>query len=399
MRFPSRNWPAVVLTALLAAAGAAAKSHAPTQKTDLDAFGASFLEENHLAGLSVCLIKNNAVVWQRAFGWANIEEKIPAAPDTLFMLASVSKTVTGAALLHLLDQGRFKLDDDISTGLPFKIRNPHFPDVPITFRMLLNHSSSLLDDHKRIDALYVSGDSVEPPLEELVKRFFVPGGMYYEAKNFSPAKPGGRWAYSNMNYVLISYLVEHWAGMSFPAYCRANIFKPLKMKETSWFLAGIDPRRLAFNYLKDSANSKILKRVEHYGWPGYADGCLRTSVSEFANFLRMLLNRGEFEGTRVLRPETVAAAFSPQGLEIGPEGKALAPALTLLDMGLTWHIYEISGRRCLVHTGGGTGGISAFTAIDPSSKSGFVAAITGPASLKFLTLITVLVEHMQDGVR
>jgi len=399
MRIPSRNWSAVVLTALLAAAGAAAKSHAPTQKTDLDAFGASFLEENHLAGLSICLLKNNAVVWRRAFGWANIEEKIPATPDTLFMLASVSKTVTGAALLHLLDQGRFKLDDDISTGLPFKIRNPHFPDVPITFRMLLNHSSSLLDNHKRIDALYVSGDSVEPPLEELVKRFFVPGGQYYEAKNFAPAKPGRRWAYGNMNYVLISYLVEHWAGTSFPAYCRENIFKPLKMKETSWLLAGIDPRRLAFNYVKDSADSKVLKRVEHYGWPGYADGCLRTSVSEFANFLRMLLNGGEFEGARVLHPETVAAAFSPQGLEIGPAGKALAPALTLLDMGLTWHIYEISGRRYLVHTGGGTGGISAFTVIDPSSKSGFVAAITGPASLKFLTLITVLVEHMRDGVR
>jgi CubicO group peptidase (beta-lactamase class C family) len=396
MSVPYKKCLIFLILALILSKAALPKAQTFNRKTDLDAFIASFIEENNLAGLSACLIKNNVVVWQRGFGWANIEDKIAVTPDTLFMLASVSKTVTGAALLCVFDQGKFKLDDDIGGYIPFRVRNPNFPDIPITFRMLLNHSSSLIDNSTAIDSLYKSGDSSDPSLEDLVKSFFVPGGKYYDLKNFDRNPPSEKWVYGNMNYVLISYLVERLSGKSFSAYCQENIFKPLKMEESSWFLSGLNPAHIAFNYLNDDRTPGAKRRIAHYGWPGYADGCLRTSVPQYANFVRMLMNHGNFEGKQVLRPETISAIFTRQNLRIGPEGKALAPTMMLLDMGLTWHVYEMNSRVYFGHTGGGTGGVSAFTVIDPSSRSGFIAMVTGPASLKFLSLISKLAAKIQE---
>jgi CubicO group peptidase (beta-lactamase class C family) len=104
-----------------------------------------------LASLSVLAIRDGRVVYERAFGRRVIDTTgagadAPATPRTLFRVASISKLVTTLGVMRLVEDGRLSLDEDIGRSLGFPLRNPHFPAIPITMRMLLTHTSSLRDD-------------------------------------------------------------------------------------------------------------------------------------------------------------------------------------------------------------------------------------------------------------
>ena len=93
--------------------------------------------------LSACIIKDDQIIWSKGYGYYNLPEQKSATVDTNYLLASITKTIVGTALMQLYEQGLFSLDDDVNTFLPFDLQNPNFPDDPITFRMLLSHTSSL----------------------------------------------------------------------------------------------------------------------------------------------------------------------------------------------------------------------------------------------------------------
>ncbi len=117
----------------------------------------------HKPSVSSCIIINDSVVWSKAYGIYDIENNKPATPDTLYLMASISKTVTATALMQLYDQGLFDLDDDVNNFLPFSLRNPNFPDIPITFRMILSHRSSLASDNSdRLCSSIIPGDQDIP---------------------------------------------------------------------------------------------------------------------------------------------------------------------------------------------------------------------------------------------
>lgn len=373
MRFNNRPFIFAVL-ALFLTFSALIKSQS-INKAELDTVFSS-LANKEVAGISACIIKNNKVAWQGSFGMANVEEKVPVTSNTLFMLASVSKTITGTALMHLYDKGKFKLDDDINKYITFKVRNPAFPDFPITFRMLLNHSTSFDDNRHYIDSLYVYGDSMEPKLVELVRRFYDKNGKYYNVKNYTNNKPGEKYHYSNLNYVFIAYLVEKISGKPFPLYCKENLFDPMEMKETGWFLKGLDTTHIAYNYVFDNRTETKKRRIKHYGWPGYADGCLRTSLPQYTNLILMLLNKGNFNGKQILSPQTVSSIFSLQNIDLSGAPNGM---VKVSGMGLTWHYLSVFTSSYYYHTGGGTG-ITTFAFIDPVTKSGAVALITGSLS-------------------
>ncbi|MBA4317630.1 MAG: hypothetical protein C0412_04440 [Flavobacterium sp.] len=179
--------------------------------------------------------------------------------------------------------------------------------------------------------------------------------------------------YSNLNYVFIAYLVEKISGKSFPAFCRENIFNPLEMKETCWFLKRLDTTQVAFNYVTDNRMETKRRRIKHYGWPGYPDGCLRTNVLQYSNLILMLMNNGSFNGKLILSPKTVSEIFTEQNIDVSgaPNG-----FVTVSGMGLTWHKLSMLTTSYYYHTGGGTG-ITTFAFIDPVTKSGAVALITG----------------------
>lgn len=353
------------------------------------------MDNDKLAGMSCGIIKNNKIVWQFAYGWSDIENKIPMTSNSIFMLASVSKTITGTTLMLLYDKGKLKLDDNINKYIPFKIRNPEYPDDSITIRMLLTHTSSFNDNFKYITPLYQERDVTSPPLGELVKDFFSIDGKYYESSNFTKDKPGESFNYSNMNFVVVAYLVELISQEPFNDYCKKNLLKPLDMKRSAWYYSELDEQELAVQYELDSTQSNGIKRIAHYSWPGLADGCFHASVPQYANFLRMVLNNGIYKGKTIIGVNTVSEIFKPQKVKGITSEKTDLPTP---DWGLIWGICELSGQKFYYHTGGGTG-IKTAVLINPANKSGLIWFITGEAKTMetYTSIFFLLLNKLQEN--
>ena len=130
------------------------------QKPAIDSFINNEIQKLHIAGFAAVAIDSNKIVWQSYYGYQNVEKKIPVTERTLFMIASTSKTVTAAALMQLYSMGKFHLDDDINKYLDFKVVNPNYPKIPITFRQLLRHRSSIADKRCSNCLLLISKASI-----------------------------------------------------------------------------------------------------------------------------------------------------------------------------------------------------------------------------------------------
>ena len=365
----------VIFSFILLLTQQSVKSQTLEKDQALESSIAKIMDNDKLAGMSCGIMKNNKMVWQWAYGWADIENKIPMTSNSIFMLASVSKTITGTTLMLLYDEGKFKLDDDINKYIPFEIRNPEYPDDPITIRMLLTHTSSFNDNFKYISPLYGEGDVTSPPLEELVKDFFTINGKYYESSNFTGNKPGESFNYSNMNFVVISYLVERISHMPFSKFCKKHLLKPLDMKESGWHYSELDEKKLAVQYELDSTQSNGMKRLTPFSWSGLADGGFHASMPQYANFIRMILDNGIYEGKTILKENTVSEIFTPQKVQgITPEKTDLPTP----DWSLIWGIGELSEHRFYYHTGGGSG-IKTAVLINPDDNSALIWFVTGEA--------------------
>ena len=349
-----RVWGALALSLgcfVLALSGGAASAALPSCKTDLE----SELEELELPGLAAAIVKDGRIVCASASGFANIAEDRPVTPETLFLVASISKTVTATALMQLYEHGKFQLDDDINDYLSFQVRNPWAPEVPITFRQLLTHTSSIRDSSLFNDFLTKGMDS-PITLAELLQGYLTPDGAYYnEDDNFQSDGPGESYEYTNMNFVLIGYLVEVMSGVPFDKYCRDNIFAPLGMEKTTWRLAEVDKTLLAMPYRKSFFR---FVRYGQYGQANYPDGMLRTSVVELARFLIAYMQGGSFEETQILVPETVREMLSSQ---------------TELDdtQGLAWYTSRFARREVWGHNGSDIGA-GAEMWFDPASNEGVI---------------------------
>lgn len=165
------------------------------QPTDLffDLYIKTLMKIGHKPSIAAAIIHDDEVAWSNAYGYYDIEnQKQATTEDTLYLQASVSKTVTATALMQLYDQGLFDLDDDVNEYLPFELRNPNHPDIPITIKMILSHRSSLADDNLHWICLsYLPGDpDVEGYPNPWLEDYLVPGGSAYSSSTWSTAKPG-----------------------------------------------------------------------------------------------------------------------------------------------------------------------------------------------------------------
>jgi CubicO group peptidase (beta-lactamase class C family) len=368
----------VLLLIPIAACGQAEKSDPSGESRfriaeELDAFFRAQVVEFRLAGLGACIVKDGRIAWNGGFGLADIESKRPVAIDTIFNVGSVSKTVTLAAFMLLWEKGQCGLDDDINEYLSFPVRNPRFPEKPITLRMLLSFTAGIFDvdfeaGRNRLDFLEENHDP-EISAEEALKEFLVPGGKYYSDKNFLESAPGERYAYSNSSYSLIGCVVERLGGRPFWEYCREKIFVPLRMKDSSWRLADLNRGRFAYAYLKKSGR---VSKEEPSTWPGYMDGGLYTTVGDFGNFLIMMMNRGRFEGRQIMKPETVDTMLALQNPKGAPQGRGFPT----LGRGFVWVLSEIKGRRIFQMNGFGPA-FFAQVYFDPAQKIGGAFFTTG----------------------
>jgi len=119
--------------------------------------------------------------------------------------------VATIGLMQLYEQGKFKLDDDISTALGFQLKNPFYPNIPITYRMILSHQSSLGESNQYDDFITTTYSMMTTPFPE-VKELLSPGGKWYSTNSFKNKKPGTYFSYSNINFGLVGILVEAHSG-------------------------------------------------------------------------------------------------------------------------------------------------------------------------------------------
>ena len=284
----------------------------------LDTLDANILEvmsDSHIPGVAACAVKDGEIVWVRTYGYANLDQSISVTNDTLFMLGSVSKIVTGIAFMQLFEEGLIDLDDDINDYLPFEVIHPQHPTSIITPRMLLSHVSGIRDNWNVLGPLQISGSDSPISIEELCMNYLLTNGTYYQTANYNSAEPGTEYEYTNVGATLIAYLVEVISEETFEDYCQQNIFLPLDMDETSWFLANLNATSIAVPYLY-SGSSHIA--LEQYSSPVYPCGFERTSILQQAKFMTMLMSGGAVGGTRILENSTLQLMMFHHYPELAP---------------------------------------------------------------------------------
>ena len=257
----------------------------------------SLMEQGHMPSLVCCIIKDNATVLLNAYGYREFYSEKETTVDTVYPVASVTKSITATAIMQLNESGLIDLDDNVSEYLPFDLKNPYYPDVNITYRMLLAHDSSLADGVFGFTVLFYILNYPHKKLED----YLLPGGSRYNPKIWNTYMPGKCSYYSTVNTEILGYIVTLITQQSFAGYCQENIFNPLKMNNTSYYFPDFEDEQLAGLYRYFFGFYIRMPRFDNL----LAGGGLKTTISDFSHYLTMLTSRGIYDGVRILNEESV----------------------------------------------------------------------------------------------
>ena len=320
------------------------------------------MADAHIPGLAVAVTLPGEVIWTGAYGLANLDSALPVTVDTPFMLASVSKTVTGVAIMHASEENALSLDQDINTLLPFTIDNPRVDEETIELRHLVSHTSGIQDNWNNMP--YFGGDS-EITLGDYLEGYLVEGGTSYSPnKNYYNYAPGTDSDYGNIATALAGYVVETTTNTPFDDYCDDNIFDVLGMDNTGWHLEDFDATTVAMPY---KYNSGDFVAYGHYGYSDYPSGQLRSSISDIARFLATISNDGSYGTDRILQPETVVEMLTPPVTSTGQRS---------VDLGqyVFWYRTSIAERAVIGHNGGDEG-VATEMVFSPDTGIGVIILI------------------------
>lgn len=293
----------------------------------------NIFENEQLMGMSVIGFCNNGIQQINHFGLSDYQRGIPIDDSTCYRIASISKTITAVAMLQLHEQGYFKLDDSIDAYLGFQLRNPYFPYVPITFRMLLSHTSSLKDGAAYSPFLSATYNNTPPPC---LSQLLMDTGSYYATNLFLNKQPGTYFEYANINYGIIGTLIESISGQRFDKYCRNNIFEPLNIFGSFNINDLPDINKVAVLYRK--YNNIWTPQIDNYqgvmpperdlstyvpGSNGFIfapQGGLRISALDLYKIMHALMNNGMHDTINLLQSATVQEMLTPQWIYNGSNG-------------------------------------------------------------------------------
>lgn len=304
----SKLWLAVLSTSLCLSGVLAAKEIpvvAPAEAglsaeklAEIDQFMEKQLADKKLAGGVVIVSHNGKIGYFKAFGKQDLEADKPMQKDTIFRLYSMSKAITTAAALTLVDAGKIKLDDPVSKYIPsfseLKVTGkdgPHAPARAMTVKDLMLHTAGLT---------YAPGPLASKDLAEMAEKL---------SKMPLAYDPGTDWTYS-VSIDVLGRVIEVASGQTLDVYLQKAIFEPLDMKDTAFSVPAEKLPRFAANYsrskdgltLKEApAKSTFASKVTLFSGGGGLVGTAR----DYLRFLTMIQNGGELDGKRILQPETV----------------------------------------------------------------------------------------------
>ncbi len=343
--------------------------------TSIDAAIRQQMREGGLVGVGAAVIVDGKVAWRGAYGLADRESGRPFTTATVMNIASISKTVVGAAMMRAQEEGKLSVDADIDGYLPFQVRNPRHPDIPVTLRQIATHTSSITDRWDVYAASYHFGRNAPQPLGDFLRGYFVPGGAAYSPENYNASAPGTERDYSNIGAGLAGYIIERTTGQPLDRYTEDRIFRPLGMDSTHWRLQPRDLREGATLYLSQDGIAVALQPYSITTWP---DGGLRTSVDDLSKFFIALLGGGQANGVRILKKQSVDDMLR---LQFTPQNKPSNVNVAEKNSGLFWQT-KYSTRY--VGHGGSDPGLKTEMLATPDLRAGIVlfANTAGPETDK-----------------
>ncbi len=337
------------------------------------------MEDQDIPALSVLIFEGETIKYEKYLGQSDIEKNKALTENDIFLMASVSKMVTGTAILQLYEEGKFSLDDDINNYLPFDVSVPK-QTIPVTFRMLLTHTSAI-EDGEAAGLFYSYGEDSPLALDVYMEKYLSTDGEYYdESDNFYNYAPGTKFNYSNMASALIGVLVEQISNKDFNEYCKENIFQPLNMDNTYWSLneALNSSKTLVkpYDYIRGEFDP-----IEHYTFPDYPNGALRSTARDMMKFLSAIAHEGFSNNHQLLDANTVSEMLTPQIPDIDP------------TMGL--HIFLVDDYPDFWGHNGGEQGVATEVGVNISNKVGAIVLCNqGDADVS-----DVLIEAYEFGLK
>jgi CubicO group peptidase (beta-lactamase class C family) len=256
-----------------------------------------------VVGLSIALVDGDRTVWARGFGWADRVGGVPVTADTLFHIGSVAKTMSAAAVMQLVEQGRVDLDAPLARYVPEFALLPRFPGSTITVRSVLDMHSGIPGD---VNNGLISVRGPDPGYRDFLLEVL--------AREFPERPVDTAWAYSNSGFALLQNLVENVTGQGFDAYTREHLFGPMGMPSTTFDDAAVPEAALAHGY--DAVTGadgavRALERPREYV-NGSAAGSVVSSATDMAAYLKTMIARGAGPGGRILADSTVQEMITPQ---------------------------------------------------------------------------------------
>ena len=288
-------------------------------KARIDSTLSSFVESGNLAGVSALIYEKDQEVYFNAFGYADREKEVKMDRNTIVQIYSMTKPVTGTALMTLYEEGKFQLDDPLSKYAPefadMKVydgvdENGEIKlvdaDRPVTIRDITRHTAGFPNraDIPGLSEILEEKDprSFEIDLNEMAKRIGeIP--LWFQ--------PGTQWEYGQSVDVQ-AFLVERISGVPYKDYVRTHVLDPLNMEDTRYFVPESDRSRMSASYRRtgegelEQMPNEEAHRFNINEWPLTPGGFgLTSTLDDYMTFARMLVNKGEFDKTRILQPETV----------------------------------------------------------------------------------------------
>ncbi len=336
----------------------------------LDGVMAANLRDHHVAGATVAVVKDGALLFAKGYGYADVAKRTPVdASRTLFRIGSTSKLFTWTSVMQLVEQGKLDLDADVNRYLDFKI--PATYPQPITLRHVMTHTSGFEEDSRDL----ISEDTTS----------VVPLGRFLAAH--MPARvrpPGVHSSYSNYATALAGYIVQRVSGQSWDDYVEQHVLAPLGMTQTST-RQPLPPRLRADMSQGYAWNGSGYTPKKFEILPGLAPaGSISSSATDMAKLMLAHLDGGAYDGHRILAESTAALMHA----------RAFGHDPRLPGFALGFYEQSSHGLRLIGH-GGDLNWFHTDLALIPSERVGvFVSYNTNTGGvLSFGPFLTQFLDH------
>ena len=261
------------------------------------------ISKNEIAGAVTMVVRKDKILHLETTGFADVAGKKPLTPDSLFWIASMTKPITGTAILMLQDEGKLNVSDPVANYIPefANLKTPSGKPANLTLTQILTHTSGLGEADG-------AGAQKAHTLADLVP-LWLAAPMQYE--------PGEKWKYTQSGINAAARIVEVVSGMTFDAFLQKRLFDPLGMKNSTFYPTAEQRSHLATAYAKnkDSGQLEPVPPRPEFGprdRPPQGNGGLYSTATDYARFCQMLLNGGTLDGHRFLSAAAMKYLMTPQ---------------------------------------------------------------------------------------